>query len=417
MKVWIFFHYASTPDQPFSGPFDLSKCLVRKGHEITIFASSFSHYKFKELRLQSGQKWQIQDAEGVRFVWLRTPAYCKNDWRRILNMLTFGWRAVWVASRLPERPDATIGVTNHPIAALAGYCVSVVKRCRFFFEVRDLWPLTLVQFGLLKQRSPVAYLMSTLEAFLFKRAEKIIMVWPRMDEYGASRGVAREKFVWIPQCVDLNRYDSLRPYDGTASDPFTVMYLGGHVNANAIDVILRAAHVLQTEKYNHVRFVFVGDGQEKGNLKKLAQDLDLKNVAFWDVVPRKDLPSVMNAADAFVLSMKNLPGLYKYGISWNKLSDYLVAGRPILLAGNPGYNPVEIANAGLSVPPENPVALSNAVKQLVSLGPEGRARMGTSGRNYARQFHSATVLADRLEAVLRPSPEYSVSTPAETHSC
>jgi len=401
MRVWIFFHYASTPDQPFTGPYDLSKCLVRKGHEITIFASSFSHYKFKELRLQPGENWKTEDVNGVKFVWIKTPPYCRNDWRRILNMLAYGWRAFWMAARLKEMPDAIIGVTNHPIAALSGYCVSFVKRCRFFFEVRDLWPLTLVQFGMLKERSAITWLMFRLESFLFKKAEKIIMVWPRMDEYGATHGITQDKFVWIPQCVDLNRYDTLRPYHGNPSDPFTIMYLGGHVNANAIEVILRAAHVLQFEGSNLVRFVFVGDGQEKGNLMKLARNLNLKNVEFWDIVPRNDLPRVMNEADAFVLSMKNLPDLYKYGISWNKLSDYLVAGRPIVLAGAPGYNPVSMAGAGLTVPPEDPAALAMAIKELVALTPEARARMGANGKSYAKEFHDVMVLADRLEAVLQ----------------
>lgn len=405
MKIWVFFHYASTPDQPFSGPYDLAHRLVQKGHEVTLFASSFSHYKFKELRLYGGEKFKMEDVNGVKFVWIKTPGYLRNDWRRILNMLSYGWRAFWIAGRIQDAPDAVIGVTNHPVAALSGYCVSAFKRCRFFFEVRDLWPLTLVQFGRLRERSPITYLMSSLERFLFKKAEKIIMVWPRMDDYGVEKGVPREKFVWIPQCVDLARYDALCPYDGRQSDPFTIMYLGGHVNANAIDVILRAAHVLQNENTSNVRFIFVGDGQEKENLIALAEQLALRNVEFRGLVPRKQLAAVMNEADAFVLSMKNLPGLYRYGISWNKLSDYLVAGRPILLAGSPGYNPVQIAQAGLSVPPEDHNRLAQAVKRLMSMSSEERACMGANGKRYARQYHDATILANRLEAVLQSSTQ------------
>jgi glycosyltransferase involved in cell wall biosynthesis len=343
----------------------------------------------------------MEDVNGVKFVWIKTPAYCRNDWRRVVNMLSYGWRSFRIAAQLKEKPDAIIGVTNHPIGALSGYCVSAVKRCRFFFEVRDLWPLTLVQFGLLKERSAITWAMSHLEDFLFKKAERIIMVWPRMDEYGTEKGTSREKFVWIPQCVDLNRYDSLRPYDGTFSGVFTVMYLGGHVNANAIEVILNAARVLQMQAFSGVRFVLVGDGQEKRNLMKLAADLRLNNVEFKDVVPRQDLPRIMNEADAFVLSMKNLPGLYRFGISWNKLSDYLVAGRPILLAGAPAYNPVNIAGAGISVPPQDPDALANAVKELVAMSPEARARMGENAKRYATQFHDAAMLADRLERILQ----------------
>jgi len=415
MKIWIFFHYASTPDEPFSGPFDVAKRLLEKGHQVTFFASSFSHYKFNELRLRRGEQWRMEDVEGVKFIWIRTTPYCRNDWRRVMGMLLFGWRAFRIAAALKANPDVIIGVTNHPFAALSGYCASVFKRCRFFFEVHDLWPLTLVQFGLLRECGVIASAMSRLEMFLFQRAEQIIMVWPRMDQYGADRGIPREKFVWIPQCVDLKRYDSVRPYDGRAGNVFNIMYLGGHVNANALPVIVRAAHILQKQQLNQVRFVFVGDGQEKANLIRLVKDLGLNNVEFRGVMPRKNLPEVMNEADAFVLSMRNLPDLYKYGISWNKLSDYLVAGRPVLLAGNPGYNPVTIAGAGISVPPENPTALAEAVKQLINMSPTQRAQMGANGRQYARQVHDSVLLASRLDRILQPAtgPRIKVMKPVE----
>jgi len=403
MNLWIFCHYAMTPDLPYTGHYDLARGLVRKGHTATIFASSFNHYKFKELRLQPGEKWRSEELNGVRFIWIKTPPYSRNNWRRILNMLTYGWRAFWVARGRKERPDVVIGVTVHPIAALSAYCVSFVKRTRFVFEVRDLWPLTLVQFGMLSERSPLVWMMKVLEKFLFQKAEKVIMVWPRMDEYAATLGISREKFVWIPQGVDLTRYETIKPYEGKASDPFTLMYLGGHVNANAIDVILRAAHVLQSEGCNHVRFVLVGDGVEKQNLVKLAQELGLRNAEFRDVVPKSELSKVMSEADAFVLSMKDLPQLYRYGISWNKLCDYLVSGRPVLFAGNPGYNPVSEARAGVVVPPQNPQALAEGIKGLIAMTPEERVRMGDNGRKYVMEFHDITVLADRLEKILLPT--------------
>jgi glycosyltransferase involved in cell wall biosynthesis len=407
MRIWIFFHYAETPNEMLSAPFDVAKLLVEKGHEVTFFASSYSHYKSKDLRLQAGETWRAERFSGVRFVWIKTFPYQKSDWRRILNMITFGWRGFWVAQRLPERPDIVIGSNPHPFAVLAGYCTSVFKKARFVYEVRDLWPLTLTVVGELRKKSPAARIMSMLEQFFFNRAERIIMVWPKMDEYGAKRGVPRDKFAWIPQCVDLNRYSALRPYDGIASTPFTIMFLGSHVRMNAIDVVLRAAYILQEEKSDGIRFVFVGDGQQKLNLIELAKDLHLRNVEFRDMVPRAKLPNTMNEADAFVLSMRNLPELYQYGISWNKLADYLVAGRPILLAGNPAYNAVSLAGAGLTVPPEDPAALAQAAKQLFAMSAEERTRMGANGNHYARQMHDARILADRLEQTLQSASPHT----------
>ena len=398
-NIWILNHYASTPDQPMTGPFDLAKAIVRGGHRVTIFASSFSHYKFEEMHLHNGEKKRVEECDEVRFIWIKTLPYWHNDWRRVLNMIGYAWRAFWVGVGIDERPDVIVGVTIHPLAALSGYLLSVFKKARFILEVRDLWPLTLVQFGVLRETNPVVWMMKALESFLFQKAEKIIMVWPHIDDYASPLGIPREKFVWIPQGIDLSRYQILRPYDGKRSNPFIVMYLGGHVNANALDVVLRAAQIQQNESDNNVQFKFVGGGQEKDNLVKLSKDLELRNVEFRDVVPRSELFKVMGEADAFVFSLRNLP-IYRYGISFNKICDYLISGRPILFAGNPRYDPIKKAGAGLTVPPENPRALAEGIRELILMTDEERVQMGKNGVRYVREHHDVRKLALKFEQLL-----------------
>ena len=93
LNIWWFSHYASTPDQQYTPQFDLAKRLVQKGHQVTFFASGFSHYQFKEIRLKPGEKFREEYVQGVRFIWLRTRGYRANDWRRALNITSYAWRA------------------------------------------------------------------------------------------------------------------------------------------------------------------------------------------------------------------------------------------------------------------------------------------------------------------------------------
>src|SRR5689334_11564847 len=118
MNIWILNHYAEAPDRPTTRSYDLGKQLVGRGHEVTIFASGFSHYEFREQRLHPGQKFREEQWDGVRFVWLKTFPYCKNDWRRILNMLTYCRRALRHAWSMQANPDVIIGTSVHPFAAL-----------------------------------------------------------------------------------------------------------------------------------------------------------------------------------------------------------------------------------------------------------------------------------------------------------
>ena len=401
MNIWIFNHYADPPDRQATRSYDLAKQLVVRGHRVTIFAAGFNHYSRKEERIRPGETYRDEHINGVRFIWLKTFPYKRNDWSRILNMVSYSWRAFRLGSRFADAPDATIGVCVHPLAGLTASLLAWKKRSRFFYEVTDLWPETLIAMGKLRRKGLPARTLRALEKYLYHHAEKIIMLLGHTQEYVAALGESPEKIVWIPNGADLSRFASLPSYDGQFSDPFVIMYTGGFLRSNRIDVILEAASIQQVRGRHRVRFVFVGDGSDKERLTKLAQQFSLKNVEFRALVPKTELIHVMTEADAFIFSLTDSP-LYKYGISLNKMCDYLASGRPILFAGDSTYNPIRDAAAGISVPPEDATALSEAIDQLTSLTAEERVRMGQNGLKHFKKYHDIHVLADRLERVLVP---------------
>jgi glycosyltransferase involved in cell wall biosynthesis len=399
MNIWWISQYASTPDQQYTAQHDLAKRLVAKGHHVTIFAAGFSHYKFEEVRLKPGEDWRTEDCQGVRFVWVRTSAYKANNWKRVVNMFSYAWRTYWLGRQRDEQVDVIIGTTIQPLAALCGYALSLAKRCPFIFEVRDFWPLTLIQFGKLSPKNPGAYLLAALEKFLARKANRVLTTLPGADDYFSQFGIPKEKVIWIPNGLELSRYGNLRPYDGQLSDRFTLVYAGGHVQATALDTVLRAARIEQ-ENSNKAQFLFVGGGQAKPELMALAIELGLRNVEFRAPVPKSELNRVMEKADAFIVSMQNLPDLYRYGISFNKLCDYVAAGRPVLFAGNPSNNVVEEFECGIVAPPENPEAFADAIQKFERLTPAQRAEMGKNAVRCARERFDVAALADRLEQLL-----------------
>jgi glycosyltransferase involved in cell wall biosynthesis len=399
LNVWWLSQYASTPDQQFTTQHDLAKRLVEKGHRVTIFASGFSHYRFKEIRLNPGETWRAEIYDGVRFVWLKTPSYQTNDYKRVVNMCSYAWRAFRLARSWHEKPDVIIGTTIHPLAALSAYALSIAKHRPFVFEVRDLWPLTLVQFGRISARNPAALVLGAIEKFLARRSKLLLSTLPGAAEYFSQFGISKKKVVWIPNGLELSRYASLKPYSGRISERCTFVYAGGHVQAFRLDMVLRAAQIEQ-DNGDKVRFVFVGGGQEKPKLIELARELNLRNVEFRDAVPKSELHRVLEEADAFILSMRDLPELYRYGISFNKLCDYVAAGRPVLFAGNPSNNVVEEFRCGIVIPPENPHAFAAAIRTFENMTPEQRAEMGRNGIRCAKERFDMTMIADRFEKAM-----------------
>ncbi|HEV2035639.1 MAG TPA: glycosyltransferase family 4 protein [Candidatus Dormibacteraeota bacterium] len=399
--IWVVNHYADPPDGHATRSFDLARRWVEAGHPTTIFVSNFSYYLLRPMRrIPAFRLWVDEDVEGVRFVWLRSPGYRRNNWRRALNMLTFSTLALLAGAVRGPRPHVVIGVSVHPFAALAGYLLARMKRARFFFEVTDLWPQSLIEFGTLAPNSLTARFMRRLERFLFRHAERIIMLWRHTDEYVESQGVSRDRIEWIPHGVELRRYEDMQPYTGVSADPFRVMFLGGFVAANALEVILDSAAWLKSQGRGDVRLVLIGSGQERDATIKRAEQLGLDNVEFPAAVPKADISRVMAEADAFIYGLRDLP-LYRYGISLNKLTDYLAAGRPIVFFGSSSYDPVAQANAGFSVPPGDPVAVADAIEKLVAMSPQERKAMGERGRNYLLEHHTIPKLAEKYLKVLQ----------------
>jgi len=406
MNIWIFNHYALPPDLPGgTRHYDFGRELVKRGHRVVIFATSFHHYLHQETRLQPGERWKIENVDGVKFVWLRTPPYQRNDWRRVRNMVTFALRAWWLGRRLPElipeieKPDVVIGSSVHLLTPLAAYWVARHYRVPFLMEVRDLWPQTIIDMGELSQHHPITKALQALERFLYRRAARIITLLARADKYITACGVPREKIVWIPNGVDLSRFEGLEPYVASENG-FRVFYLGAHGKANALDTVIQAARILQDRGYRDIRFILVGDGPEKPRLMALAEEIRLHNVEFRGPVPKSAVPKTLFAADATLFVLHDL-SLYNYGISLNKLFDYLAASKPLILVGRPANNPVEEAHCGLAVPPQDPEALAEAVIQLYRMSPEERAEMGKRGREYVEKYHDIRKLAAQLESVLQ----------------
>lgn len=398
-NIWILNHYAGTATSPSTRHYDLGRELVKRGHAVTIFAAGFDHHRFVEERLCAGESWRMEEHEGVRFIWIRTYPYRGNEWRRAVNMVTFAIRATLVGLKLRERPNVIIGSSVHPLAVVAAYLLSLVKRCRFVFEVRDLWPQTLIDMGVLKAGGPVATILRGIESFLYRRADRIITLLPYAHEYIAKFGIPRERIAWIPNGADLARYDGMLEYAGGAEGRFTIMYLGAHGRANALHVVLDAASIIREKGLEQVRFVFVGDGPERDALIRYAAERSLTNVEFRAAVPKNELFKVMSEADAFVFNLEDLP-LFRYGISSNKLFDYLSSGRPVIFSGNAANNPVREAGAGISVPANSPELLAGAVISLLRLNPPERAELGRKGPVYMRAKHEMGILGSAFEQVV-----------------
>lgn len=399
-NVWILNHYAQEPGGAGgTRHFHLAEHLTAYGWQATVIAASVEHQTGQQ-RLVVGEKRRCDYFMGVPFLWLRTPGYHGNGGGRVLNMVAYTW-AVLQRDSTAEliKPDAIIGSSVHPLAAFAGALLARRFKVPFVFEVRDLWPQTLIDMGRLKKSSLTTWALRKLELWLYRQAVKTIVLLPHAWEYIVPLGIEQERVVWIPNGVDLSLFPS--PAPATPTDTFTLMYFGSFGHANGLDNVLQAMNLLQhMQGAEHIRLRLIGEGPMKPSLVEQARQLGLHNVSFESPIPKNQIPALAAQADAFVIAVLNLPGLYRYGISMNKLFDYMAAMRPVIIASDAGNNPVADAHAGITARPDQPQALANAILQMVKLPAEDRQRMGSAGREYVERNHSVDLLAKRLAETL-----------------
>jgi len=274
------------------------------------------------------------------------------------------------------------------------------------FEVHDLWPLTPIELGGMPKWHPFIVVMQIAEDFAYKHADKVISILPKALEYMVSRGLDPKKFVHIPNGIDISEWQPLNTqlpeehkeaiYKLKKEGKFLVGYAGSFGVANALDYFVKSATYL---KNLPVVLVLIGQGPEKENLQKYVELNKLDNVIFLPPVSKNLIPLLLKEMDILYIGWRRNK-LYRYGVSPNKLFDYMMAGKPIIHAIEAGNDLVKESGCGISIPPEDPIAIAEAIKKLIEMSPTEREEMGKRGREYVIKNHDYKVLAQKfLEAI------------------
>lgn len=397
MRVWLINHYASSPKQPgITRHFDFARGMSERGHEVLVVASSFDHVTRREIHLQQKEHRKKETIDGVPFLWIKTPPYKGNGLARVVNMLAFSWK-IWRSSLLKNevKPDVIIGSSPHLFSALAAERLASNLRIPFLLEVVDLWPQTFVDLGRFSSDSVAVRALEAIERYLYRKASRIITALPRAHEHMQQKGVSTDKIDWVPNGVDLRAVP--KPTPPRESNRLQIVYAGAHGFANGLDHIIDAAKFLQEAGWGQrAIFHLIGDGPEKSRLQKRVEREAIHNIRFEPPVTKQEIHCRLREADAFIIIIRDSV-LYRWGISPNKIADYMAAARPILFCGEAINNIVEEAGAGLTVRSLRPNNIAQAVKTLVETPSSERWRMGLSGYKYVTEQLSIDRLTERIE--------------------
>jgi glycosyltransferase involved in cell wall biosynthesis len=406
VNILLINHYAGSPTHGMEfRPYYLAREWVQAGHQVKILAASHSHIRARQPQLESGQ---VKDEliDGIQYRWYPTPAYTGNGVGRVKNMLSF-MRQLWGdAKALADgfKPDVVIASSTYPMDIWPAQRIARLAGARLVYEVHDLWPLSPMELGGMSRWHPFIMWVQWAEDHAYKHADRVVSMLPKTLDYMVSRGLAPEKWAYVPNGVDLAEWQS--PADLPADVQSTLLqlkarglpivaYAGTHGLANALDVLLDAAAQLNGQ----AEVLLVGTGPERDRLLQRVTQEGLDNVTMLPSVPKASIPKLLAQIDIAYIGWHPNP-LYRFGISPNKLMDYMMAGKPVVHSVSAGNDPVQEAGCGLTVPPADAAAVAKAVRQLADLDAHARLALEGKGKQFVMNHRTYPTLARQFFQML-----------------
>lgn len=385
---------------------EMARGLVKAGHRITVVTEFSNHPTGIIPPEYRGKIFTRETIDGVDVlrVWVKASP-SKTFRNRMVFYLSYMVMASLAGLFLVRgRVDAVYATSPPLFVGGAGLILSYVRRCPLFFEVRDLWPESAVQMGILSSGRAIR-LATWLEEACYRRARRIVGVTQGIVERLVARGMPEEKLALIPNGANTEIYRpkeanaDLRVALGLNPDDFVVIYTGLLGLIHGLETVLEAALFLAAEP--GIRFLLVGDGPRKQALKRLALEKSLTNVIFHDAVPEVELPDYIALAEVGLHVQRRLE-ISKMALPV-KMFSYMACQKPVMLALEGEAAELALASdSGLVVAPEDPAALAEAVVQLRD-DPDLRRRLGRNGRQLVEEHYSRAALAAQLAEMLEES--------------
>ncbi len=367
--IWIINQYASHLATRHE---ELSKSFAAHGYRVAVITSSFHHGRREYMYNEPITYKKL--CNGVSYVYLHSgPSYQNNGVGRIFNMIDFCRLVRKYQNEIAEKigiPVFVIASSAPPFVWEVGYTVARKFKAKYIAEFRDIWPMSLVDVQGLRPDHPLVKVLSIIEKRAYKHADAIVSTMPYAWQHVMEvADIPREKIHWMANGINVKEIDndlqsSLKlPEDleSYLSEHWCCVYIGSIVKSECLDYLLKCFSGVQN---TDIYFAVVGEGHEKERIQQLAKDLQIKRIKFFPAIDKHLIPKALQHASVAVAAHEDLP-IYQFGLSMNKLNDYLVSGKPTIFACNA---PNIVKEAGhFAIPMGDSVEFAKTIERVKNL--------------------------------------------------
>lgn len=380
--IWYISKYATPLKYGFgSRHFCLAREFSKLGYQSVMICSDSNHLaqipEFENV-------YTREVIDGIETWWLKTIRYKgAGSFRRILSWIDFELKLLLMPTKKIARPDVVISSSLSLLTILNGYLFKKRFKCRLIFEVRDIWPLTIIEEGGFKSWNPFVMFLAWVEKFGYRNADIIVGTMPNLSEHVKITCGEELNCHCVPFGYDPELYDEQEPlpegYEECyiPKNKFIVGYAGSIGLTNALEPLMECA--LKMKDNPRIHFLLLGDGDLLDQYK--ARAAGLKNINFVPKVKKSQVQMFLRHCQVLYFSVHDSK-VWRYGLSLNKLIDYMLAAKPII-ASYSGYpSMVNEAHCGTFVPAKDVSALAEAISEYEQLSKDQLDEIGKRGREW-----------------------------------
>ena len=403
MHIIFLNHYAGSPAMGMAyRPYYLAQEWLKKGHKVTIIAATFSHIRTHNKDFK--EKITRENIDGIEYIWIKTCPYKGNGLGRIRSMFQYVYGVYrLIPALIKEKIDAVIASSTYPFDNYSAQQLARKSGAKYIFEVHDLWPLSPMELGGYSKYHPFIMMLQMAENFAYRNADKVVSILPCTLQHMLKHGLPENRFEHIPNGILLDEVNDPEPLTDEVAEKipagkFIVGYCGTFGISNALHDLIETAAITEKD-HPEIHYCLVGKGPLKGDIVKLVSEKCLKNVTIFDAIPKKQVQSFLQKCDLLIITWNNSP-LYRFGISPNKLFDYMYSGKPVVQSVSAGNDIPKDSGCGITCKPE-PAEIVKAILQIYAMKEEERIAMGIKGKKYVLEKHNYTVLAEKFIDVIK----------------
>lgn len=411
MNILYIDHYAGSLSMGMEfRPYYFAREWMKKGHRVLIIGADFSHLRKNNPKVT--RDFELQTIDGVEYLWIKTNRYAGNGVKRALTLFEFCTKLELNAAKIVKQfhPDAVISSSTYPLDTYPARRIAALSDAAYVHEAHDLWPLTLTELAGWSENHPFIRILAAAERAAYSKSDAVVGLFSAQVEHMLAHGLQnREKFTHIPNGIVLEDWEAPDPLGKEHASvlkslkekgKFIICYLGGHALSNALDTLLDAAKLMKDDE--RFAFLMVGGGAEKERLMKRAQSEEISNIVFLPPVAKKQVPSLLQEADALYVGAEPC-SLYRFGVSMNKVYDYMMAAKPIIYGVEAANNDVAEAGCGITIKPGSASEIRDAAVALASKSLAEREKMGLRGKKWVTENCSYAKLAKSFLDVMHAS--------------